>query len=199
MWKFRNDGKFYLYKGSGTCSWVSTPCLLQDISHIHWFLPLKQSTRKKRRIKKMINHKQIVSCSHGLLTQNPRLREVDLEPSPKRGSGKMKTLRQWKRTTTENKSYRTAWTPIRECSTLKSKLRTRAKNGQEGQAQQFLCTINELKWLKTNKTTQERRNRHSNTHVLFKGARVMTKKSLRQPHNQASPFKELKGDHVIAP
>ena len=40
------------------------------------------------------NSQQIVSYCLGLRTQNPRLREVDLEPSPKRGSDKIKMLKQ---------------------------------------------------------------------------------------------------------
>ena len=35
------------------------------------------------------NFQQIVSYCLGLRTQNPGLREVDLEPSPKRGSDKI--------------------------------------------------------------------------------------------------------------
>ena len=53
----------------------------------------------------------------GLRTQNPGLREVDLEPSPKRGSDKIHSLRPRTTNTTENKSYRTAWTHKREPST----------------------------------------------------------------------------------
>ena len=39
------------------------------------------------------NSQQIVSYCLGLRTQNPGLREVDLEPSPKRGSDKIKMLK----------------------------------------------------------------------------------------------------------
>ena len=44
----------------------------------------------------------------GLHTQNPGLREVDLEPSPKRSSDKINRLRPRRKNTTENKSYCTA-------------------------------------------------------------------------------------------
>ena len=40
------------------------------------------------------NSQQIVSYCLGLHTQNPGLREVDLEPSPKRGSDKINMLKQ---------------------------------------------------------------------------------------------------------
>ena len=40
------------------------------------------------------NSQQIASYYLGLRTQNPRLREVDLEPSPKRGSDKVNMLKQ---------------------------------------------------------------------------------------------------------
>ena len=48
----RNDEIFNLHLGSGTGPWVSIPCLLQDTSHIYWFHPPKQLTRKKQRTQK---------------------------------------------------------------------------------------------------------------------------------------------------
>ena len=39
------------------------------------------------------NYQQIVSHCLGLPRQNPGLREVDLEPSPKRGSDKINILK----------------------------------------------------------------------------------------------------------
>ena len=41
----------------------------------------------------------------GLHTQNPGLREVGFEPSPRRGSDKIKRLRPRRKNTPENKSY----------------------------------------------------------------------------------------------
>ena len=59
------------------------------------------------------NSQQIISYGLGLRTQNPRLKEVDLEPSPKRDSDKINMLKQGRRKTSEeNKLYRTAWTHI---------------------------------------------------------------------------------------
>ena len=48
----RNDEIFNLHLGSGAGPWVSIPCLLQDTSHIYWFHPPKQLTRKKQRTQK---------------------------------------------------------------------------------------------------------------------------------------------------
>ena len=59
-----------------------------------------------------INCQQIVSYCLGLRRQNPGLREVHLEPSPKRGSDKINMLKKGRKTAKENKSYRTAWTHI---------------------------------------------------------------------------------------
>ena len=50
------------------------------------------------------NSQQIVSYCLGLRTQNPNLREVDLEPSPNRGSDKIKMLKQ--RRNTQQKASR---------------------------------------------------------------------------------------------
>ena len=48
----RNDEIFNSHLGSGAAPWVSIPCFLQDTSHIYWFHPPKQLTRKKQRTKK---------------------------------------------------------------------------------------------------------------------------------------------------
>ena len=48
----RNDEIFNLHLGSGVGPWGSIPCLLQDASHIYWFHPPKQLTRKKQRTQK---------------------------------------------------------------------------------------------------------------------------------------------------
>ena len=48
----RKDEIFNLHLGSGAGPWVSIPCLLQDTSHIYWFHPPKQLTRKKQRTQK---------------------------------------------------------------------------------------------------------------------------------------------------
>ena len=43
-----NDEIFNLHLGSGASPWVSIPCLVQDTSHIYWFHPPKQLSRKKQ-------------------------------------------------------------------------------------------------------------------------------------------------------
>ena len=58
------------------------------------------------------NSKQTVSYCLGLHTQNPGLKEVGLEPSPKRGSDKINMLKEGRNIPNESKSYRTAWTHI---------------------------------------------------------------------------------------
>ena len=73
--------------------------------------------RRNKKSEKRSNTQQIVSYCLGLRTQNPGLREVDLEPSPKRGSDKINSLRPRRKNTTENKSYHTACTHKREPST----------------------------------------------------------------------------------
>ena len=80
------------------------------------------------------NSQQIVSYCLGLHTQNPGPREVDLDPSPKRGSEKMNMLKQGRKTTEENKSYRTAWTHIQIISLREGDLEPSAKTGANGTA-----------------------------------------------------------------
>ena len=80
----------------------------------HLLIPSAQTiNQKKAKNPEMrFNSQQIVLYCLGLHTQNPGLREVDLDPSPKRGSEKINMLKQGRKTTEENKSYRTAWTHI---------------------------------------------------------------------------------------
>ena len=56
------------------------------------------------------NSQQIVSYCLDLRTQNPGLREADLEPSPKRGRDKIYMLKQGRNIPKATKSYHTAWT-----------------------------------------------------------------------------------------
>ena len=44
----RNNEIFNLHLESGAGPWVSIPCLLQDSSHIYWFHPPKNLTRKSK-------------------------------------------------------------------------------------------------------------------------------------------------------
>ena len=113
-----NDEIFFFHLGSGAGSWVSIPCILKDTRHIHWLHPPKQSIKKKQKNPaKRSNFHQIISYYLGLHTQKPGLREVDLQPNPKRGSDKINRLRPRRKSTTESKSYRTVWTHKQEPST----------------------------------------------------------------------------------
>ena len=84
----RNDEIFNLHLGSRVGSTVSIPCLLEDTSHINWFHPPKLLTRKKQRTQKWDS-----TPNKEENQQNPGLREVDLKPSPKRGSDKFNMLK----------------------------------------------------------------------------------------------------------
>ena len=64
-----------------------------------------------------------------LRTQNPGLREVHLEPSPRTGSDKMNMLKHGRKTAAENKSYRPAWTHIWIPALREVDLEPRAKRG----------------------------------------------------------------------
>ena len=102
----KNDELFNLHLGSGVGPWVSIPCLLQDTSHIYWFHPPKQFNRKKQITQKWDSApQQIVLYCHGPHRENTGLREEDLEPSPKRVSDKINSLKCNRKTAEENKSY----------------------------------------------------------------------------------------------
>ena len=75
-------------------------------------------------LEKRSNSQQIVLYCPGIHTQNPRLREVDLEPSSNRGSDKINRLRPRRKNITENKLYCTACTHKREPSTYRGRLIT---------------------------------------------------------------------------
>ena len=66
--------------------------------------PNNQLGKKTNNPEMRSNSQQIVSYCLGLRTQNPSLREVDLEPSPNRGSDKIKMLKQ--RRNTQQKASR---------------------------------------------------------------------------------------------
>ena len=63
---------------------------------------------------KRSNSQQIGLDCLALYTQNPGLREVDLEPRPKIGRDKIKRLILRRKNTTENKLHCTAWTHKQE-------------------------------------------------------------------------------------
>ena len=72
--------------------------------------PNKYPENETKNPEMRFNFQQILWYCQGLHTQNAGLTEVDLEPSPERGSDKINMLKQGRKTAEENKSYRTAWT-----------------------------------------------------------------------------------------
>ena len=99
MWKCKEFWKINLHLGSGASPWVSIPCLLQDTSHIYWFHSLKTINHEKAMNWEMrSNFQQIISYWLSLHTQNPGLREIDLEPSPKKSSDKINMPKQGRNT-----------------------------------------------------------------------------------------------------
>ena len=85
----------------------------------HPLIPSFQTINQKeaKNSEKRTNFHEIVSYWLGVHTQNPGLRQVDLEPSPKRVSDKINGLNLRRKNTTEKKSYCTAWTYKQELST----------------------------------------------------------------------------------
>ena len=76
------------------------------------FIDSTTNLKKAKNPEMRFNSQQIASYCLGLCTQNPGIREVDLEPSPKRGSDKINMLKYGGKSAEENKSYHTAWTHI---------------------------------------------------------------------------------------
>ena len=68
----------------------------------------------------------------GLCAKNPGLREVDLDPSPKRGSGKINMHKQGRNNQKESNWYQTAWTQIWIPALREVNLQPSAKGGANG-------------------------------------------------------------------
>ena len=111
MWKCKEWWNIQLTSGIW-CGLLSQHPLPPARHQPHFLIPYAQTTNQKKakNPEMRFNSQQIVSYCLGLRTQNPGLREVDLEPSSKRGSDKINMLKQGRKTVEENKSYRTAWT-----------------------------------------------------------------------------------------
>ena len=69
-----------------------------------------KTTNKKQKIRKISNYQQMVLYCLGLRTQNPGLREVDLQSRPRRGTDKVNMLQPRRKNITRNKLYLTTWT-----------------------------------------------------------------------------------------
>ena len=76
-----------------------------------------------------LNFKQIIQYCLGLNTENSGLKEVNLEPSPKRGSDKINKLKQRRQTPEESKSDHTAWTHLWTPALRQVELEASAKRG----------------------------------------------------------------------
>ena len=113
----RNDEIFNLHLGSvASLQSASLASCKTPATSIDSIRPNNQPRRNKN-LEKRSNSQQIKSYCLDLSTQNPGLREVGLELSPKRGSDKINRIKSRRKNTTENKSYRTTWTHKREPST----------------------------------------------------------------------------------
>ena len=77
------------------CGPLSQHPLPLDIHQTHLLIPSAQKINQKKAKNPEIrfNSQQILLYCFGLQTQNPGLREVDLEPRPKRGSDKINMLK----------------------------------------------------------------------------------------------------------
>ena len=97
----------------------------------HLLIPYAQTINQKKAKKPEIrfNSQQIVSYCLGLRTHNPGLREVELEPSPKRGSEKINMLTESRKTAKENKSYCPPWIHIWIAALREVDLEPSAKRG----------------------------------------------------------------------
>ena len=93
----RNDEIINLHLGSGagpaSPASCKTPATFIDSIHPH-----NQPRKKTKNPEMRSNFQHIVSYCLGLCKQNPGLREVDLEPSPKRGSDKINMLKRGRNT-----------------------------------------------------------------------------------------------------
>ena len=95
----RNDEIINLHLGSGAGPESASPASCKTTATFTDSIHPKQSTRKKTKNPEMrVNFEQIVLHCLDLHTQNPGLREVDLQPSPKRGSDKINIQKQGRKT-----------------------------------------------------------------------------------------------------
>ena len=91
----KNDEIFNLYLGSGAGHLINQHPLPPERHQPHLLILSAQTINQKKAKNPEIrfNSQQIVSYCLGLHTQDPGLREVDLEPSPKRGSENINMLK----------------------------------------------------------------------------------------------------------
>ena len=87
----RNDQISHLHLRFGAGTWVSRPWLLEDTSRITD--SICPNTKKQKNPEMRLNSQQFISPCLGLRAQNTGLRQVDLEPSIKRGNDKVNMLK----------------------------------------------------------------------------------------------------------
>ena len=114
MWKCKEWWNIQLTLGIW-CGPLSQHPLPPARHQPHLLIPFAQTINQKKAKNPEIwfNSQQIVSYCLGLRTQNPGLREVHFERSPKSGSDKINMLKIGRKTAEENKSHHTVWTHIR--------------------------------------------------------------------------------------
>ena len=90
----RKDEIFNLHLGYGAGALTQHP-LPRPRHHQHLLIPSAQtnSLKKTKNTEMRFNFHEIVAYCFGVCTQKTGLREVDLEPSPKRGSNKINMLK----------------------------------------------------------------------------------------------------------
>ena len=91
----RNNEIFNLLTLGIWCGPLSQHPLPPTRHQSHLLIPSAQTINQKKAKNPEMRFKsqQIILYCIGLLTQNPGQREVDLEPSPKKGSGKIDMLK----------------------------------------------------------------------------------------------------------
>ena len=126
MWKCKDWWNIQLTLGIW-CSPLSQHPLPPARHQSHLLIQSAQTINQEeetKNLQKRSNSQQTVLYCFDLRIQNSGLREVDLEPSPNKGSDKIKRLRPRRKNTIENKLCCTAWTYKRERSTYRGRLGT---------------------------------------------------------------------------
>ena len=144
MWKCKEW--WYIPLRLGITCWRLSQHLLPPPRHQpHLLIPPAQTTNHKKAKNPEIrfNSEQILLYCLGLHTQNPGLREVDLEPSPKRGSDKINMLK-WRKSPEENNSHCTTWTDIWIPAHTEAELEPSAKRGAN--RTKALMSLYRLSW-----------------------------------------------------
>ena len=130
MWKCQEWWTIQLTLGIW-CTPLSEHLLPSARHQPHLLIPSAETINQKKPKNPEIrfNSQQLVSSCLGIRIQNPGLREVDLEPSPKKGSDKINMLKQGRKAAKIGKSYHTAWTHMGMPALTEVDLEPSAKRG----------------------------------------------------------------------